>query len=115
MDSFIIDLSVYFDSINGKSQYLLGVKEVLPNVKNNQDFWRDFYGPNIGYVEEQYEIYKNNPNDVDVTLKELFDQHGAPKWTDERSEELQSATGMTIDHVRKLTSAMKYVEAIRRF
>ena len=88
---------------------------MLPNAKDNQDFWRDFYGPNIGYVEEQYEIYKNDPDAVDVTLKELFDQHGAPKWTDESSVESQSVTGMTIDHVRKLTSAMKYVEAIRRF
>ncbi len=88
---------------------------MLPNVKNDQDFWRNFYGPNIGYVEEQYEIYKQDPNAVDATLKDLFDKYGAPKWMGPRTEDSQAVGEMTIDHVRKLTSAMKYVDAIRRF
>src|SRR5690625_1243878 len=104
-----------YNSANcGESQYLLGVKDVLQNVKRDQDFWRKFYGPNIGYVEEQFEIYKDDPNAVDPTLKEMFDQYGAPKWMD-RTEENHVAGEMSFDNVRKLTSAMKYVDAIRRF
>src|SRR5690625_1045714 len=105
-----------YNSANcGESQYLLGVKDVLQNVKRDQDFWRKFYGPNIGYVEEQYEIYKDDPNAVDPTLKEMFDQYGAPKWMDRREEDSHATSGMTVDNVRKLTSAMRYVDAIRRF
>src|SRR5690625_2717258 len=105
-----------YNSANcGESQYLLGVKDVLQNVKRDQDFWRKFYGPNIGYVEEQFEKYKDDPNAVDPTLKEMFDQYGAPEWMDRKEEATQATDGMSIDNVRKLTSAMKYVDAIRRF
>jgi len=45
----------------------------------------------------------------------MFDQYGAPKWMDRTVEKQYVAGEMSIDHVKKLTSAMKYVDAIRRF
>src|SRR5699024_6420583 len=67
----------------------------------------------MGYVEEQYELYKEDPSVVDSSLKEVFDQHGAPKWLEEASE--TSGGDFSTTDVRKLTAALKYMDAIRRF
>ena len=79
------------------------------------NFWKKFYGPNMGYVEEQYELYKEDPNAVDPTLKSVFDEHGAPKWLDHTGEGEQVSGSFSAEDARKLTAAMKYVDAIRRF
>ncbi|PAV29803.1 2-oxoglutarate dehydrogenase E1 component [Virgibacillus profundi] len=79
-------------------------------------FWGEFHGPNMGYVEEQYDLYKEDPEAVDPSLKEMFDQYGAPEWTVQSGVQDQATSGQTsINDVKKLTSAMKLVEAIRRF
>ncbi|SES68010.1 2-oxoglutarate dehydrogenase E1 component [Oceanobacillus limi] len=86
------------------------------NDESAERFWEEFYGPNMGYIEEQYELYKEDPQTVDPSIKELFDQYGAPKWlyktNNVRQENSQSTS---INDVKNLTSAMKLVEAIRRF
>src|SRR5699024_12274004 len=71
----------------------------------------------MGYIEEQYELYKENRDAVDPSLIELFDKHGAPDRTKfskgsslPASEEVSS-----VGDIKKLTSAMRLVEAIRRF
>src|SRR5690625_698417 len=69
----------------------------------------------MGYVEEQYELYKEDPEAVDPTLKEVFDKHGAPKWLDQTDLESDVSSELSAKDVRKITAAMKYVEAIRRF
>ena len=76
--------------------------------------WKDIYGPNMGYVEEQYELYKEDPSLVDPSLKAVFDEHGAPKWLDHTGQEQQVTTSFSAEDARKLTAAMKYVDAIRR-
>lgn len=76
--------------------------------------WKDIYGPNMGYVEEQYELYKEDPSLVDPSLKAVFDEHGAPKWLDHTGLEQQVTTSFSAEDARKLTAAMKYVDAIRR-
>mgnify|MGYP001193053345 FL=1 len=83
--------------------------------ESHQRFWADFHGPNMGYIEEQYELYKADPEAVDPTIKDMFDRHGAPEWLTEQHPQLESSKGTSIDSVKKLTSAMKLVEAIRRF
>ncbi|WP_044022151.1 2-oxoglutarate dehydrogenase E1 component [Bacillus sp. SG-1] len=40
--------------------------------------WESFYGPNLGYIMEVYELYLENPQEVDPELKELFEQWGPP-------------------------------------
>jgi 2-oxoglutarate dehydrogenase E1 component len=78
-----------------------------------QGFWEQFYGPNKGYIEEQYDLYKENPEAVEPSIKEMFDQFGAPKWLDQQAQVAVSEASET--DVTKLTSAIKLVEAIRRF
>lgn len=86
------------------------------NVESNERFWAEFHGPNMGYVEEQYELYKEDPNLVDQSIKQMFDRHGAPEWLTKPSSSVQGEPqGTSIKDIKKLTSAMKLVEAIRRF
>lgn len=97
----------------------MGVSNVAQNEESNERFWGQFFGPNMGYVEEQYELYKQDQAAVDPSIKRMFDQHGAPEWlykTDAVQETSQSISQKTsINDVKKLTSAMKLVEAIRRY
>lgn len=43
-----------------------------------QGQWQQFYGPNLGYIQEQYDIYLQNPEDVSPQYRDLFAQLGAP-------------------------------------
>ncbi|MGM8213112.1 2-oxoglutarate dehydrogenase E1 component [Virgibacillus sp. W0430] len=85
--------------------------------ESNERFWKKFHGPNMGYIEEQYERYKEDASLVDASLKEMFDQYGAPEWMYQSSTvQIQSTSEKPNDtDVKKLTSAMKLVEAIRRY
>ncbi|HLS07105.1 MAG TPA: 2-oxoglutarate dehydrogenase E1 component, partial [Bacillota bacterium] len=83
------------------------------NGESTQSFWKSFHGPNIGYIEEQYELFKEDPEKVDPTIRELFQQYGAPQWIDRSEMVSVEAAAPTVD-LKKLTSALKLVEAIRR-
>ncbi|WP_258871382.1 thiamine pyrophosphate-dependent enzyme, partial [Halobacillus trueperi] len=69
----------------------------------------------MGYIEEQFEQYENDPSAVDPSLKEIFDEHGAPEWmgSDTVTETNGSASPSERD-IAKITSALKLAEAIRR-
>jgi len=89
---------------------------VAHSAEPSENVWKKFYGPNMGYVEEQYELYKEDASMVDSSLKEMFDKHGAPKWLDQTSTQSEQISGeFSTSDVRKITSAMKYMDAIRRF
>lgn len=80
-----------------------------------QRFWDNFHGPNMGYIEEQFEVYEENPSAVDPSLKEIFDEHGAPDWMKTSpSVETNGAASPSERDIAKITSALKLVEAIRR-
>lgn len=49
--------------------------------ERNHSPWKSYYGPNLGYVQEQYEQYLTDPNSVDASVRELFVQWGAPPST----------------------------------
>ncbi|MFD2630248.1 2-oxoglutarate dehydrogenase E1 component [Oceanobacillus kapialis] len=85
--------------------------------ESNQRFWAEFHGPNMGYVEEQYDLYKTDPDAVDQSIKDMFEKHGKPNWIAKSTGTVDSQTDSrtSIQDVKKLTSAMKLVEAIRRF
>src|SRR5690625_1348722 len=69
----------------------------------------------MGYIEEQYEIYVEEPEKVDPTLKEVFETHGAPKWLDHTVQQSEANGEIGYHEVRKITATMEYIEAIRRF
>ncbi|GAE93384.1 2-oxoglutarate dehydrogenase E1 component [Gracilibacillus boraciitolerans JCM 21714] len=85
--------------------------------ESSERFWKNFYGPNMGYVQEQYELYLDDENAVDASLKEMFEKYGAPKEISKKQQaEVVSHKGFSSDITAKqLTSAIKLVEAIRRY
>lgn len=95
----------------------MGVSKVIQNGESVQQFWRQIYGPNRGYIEEQYELYKENSEAVEASLKEIFDTYGEPAWLEERENDTAAAPsqGFADVNMEKITSALKYVEAIRRY
>ena len=40
--------------------------------------WASYFGPNLGYVYEQYDLYVRDPESVDPATRALFDEWGAP-------------------------------------
>ncbi|MFC3038796.1 2-oxoglutarate dehydrogenase E1 component [Virgibacillus xinjiangensis] len=85
------------------------------NEESSERFWGQFHGPNIGYAEEQYELYKKDPEAVDPSTREIFERHGAPAWLEASGSDIQPSGTTSVKDVKKLTSAWKLVEAIRRF
>ncbi|MDF2715178.1 MAG: 2-oxoglutarate dehydrogenase component, partial [Paenibacillus sp.] len=54
---------------------------------NTEQLWRKYYGPNLGYVQEQYERYAIDPESVDASFRELFQRLGAPPAVGEAPEQ----------------------------
>jgi len=48
-----------------------------------QGLWHQFFGPNLGYIQEQYDIYLQNTEAVSPQYRELFNQYGAPPRTEQ--------------------------------
>lgn len=55
----------------------------MPGEKSShgQTPWQRFYGPNLGYLNDLYEQYLEDPDSVDAQLKELFERWGEPPVT----------------------------------
>jgi len=100
--------------------YFLGVNIVVVEFgESTKRFWEQFYGPNKGYIEQQYDLYKRNPEAIEASIRAIFDTYGAPEWlSNERiavQSPSQSTSPLSISDVKKLSSALKLVEAIRRY
>ncbi|WP_077310411.1 2-oxoglutarate dehydrogenase E1 component [Terribacillus halophilus] len=82
--------------------------------ESSERFWENFHGPNMGYVEEQYDKYRQNPESVEASLKELFETHGEPRLMQRQGEDAPSAQSAHAP-IKKITAAIQLVEAIRRY
>ncbi|MHA0856590.1 2-oxoglutarate dehydrogenase E1 component [Paenibacillus sp. CMAA1364] len=51
---------------------------MIINKQHTSDPWQTYYGPNLGYVQEQYDRFLKNPQSVDATFQHLFSLWGAP-------------------------------------
>jgi 2-oxoglutarate dehydrogenase E1 component len=67
----------------------------------------EFYGPNLGYVLELYERYREDPGSVDEQTREFFEAWSPPQVNGR-------APSGAID-VEKIVGAVKYIRAIRDF
>lgn len=81
--------------------------------------WQGFYGPNLGYVQEQYDYYIDDRNSVDSTMRDLFDRFGPPP-EESNSENGRPENGRTINNgdvasLKHVVSAVKLAENIRTF
>ncbi|MDX8365730.1 2-oxoglutarate dehydrogenase E1 component [Cytobacillus sp. IB215665] len=72
--------------------------------------WQSFSGPNIAYVQEQYELYCINPNQVDDSIKQLFAKWGPPTFSTPKHCESQNNQS---DQLSKVASAIQLITMIR--
>ena len=84
--------------------------------------WESYYGPNMGYVQEQYELFTQDPGAVTPAYRELFEQWGAPPMSGRGAETLsntvngQAASGsVDIQLLQKAVTAGKLVWNIRTY
>ncbi|TCM97922.1 2-oxoglutarate dehydrogenase E1 component [Paenibacillus sp. BK033] len=88
---------------------------------HKQDPWASYYGPNLGYVQEQYELFKQNPESVVAEYRELFEQYGEPpQYAGQTAAPIvnaQASGGAAIDAkvLQNLVAAGKLVWNIRAF
>ncbi|WP_338785790.1 2-oxoglutarate dehydrogenase E1 component [Metabacillus sp. FJAT-53654] len=76
--------------------------------------WEDFHGPNLGYVMEQYDQYKVDPNSIDIELKEIFDNWGSPSIQTNQMTISADNEHLSADKMTKIAEAVNLVTNIRR-
>jgi 2-oxoglutarate dehydrogenase E1 component len=75
-------------------------------TKEKINLWRDFHGPNAGYVLELYNRYQQNPDAVDTTTRRYFEG-----W----SPMVDGAAALTEEQTKKIVGVMNLAHAIRAY
>lgn len=81
--------------------------------RSSQSPWQKLYGPNLGYVQDQYDVYRMDANAVEPELKELFDEWGAPPAYSSTTSAVQSSENVSTVPLGKAVAVAKYVDNIR--
>jgi 2-oxoglutarate dehydrogenase E1 component len=72
-----------------------------------------FYGPNLGYVLELYERYREDPGSVEEQTRNFFEAWGSPRIGPNGQQAASSEiSGIDVD---KIVGAAKYIRSIRDF
>jgi 2-oxoglutarate dehydrogenase E1 component len=71
-----------------------------------------FYGPNLGYVLELYERYREDPESVDERTRDFFDSWSPPTVAGPDGLTTPAVAGVDVD---KIVGVVKYIRAIRDF
>jgi 2-oxoglutarate dehydrogenase E1 component len=74
------------------------------------NYWREFHGPNAGYIEELYNRYRQNPESVDAATRRYFEQAGPPP------DELAGADGfIEPGSTLKIVGAVNLAQSVRQY
>ena len=85
----------------------------------HQNPWDSFHGPNLGYLLEQYDLFVEDPESVDESIRTLFINWGAPQINgtqspvNEGNQELNPT--ILMKKMDKLLNAFKLTNAIRKY
>lgn len=74
------------------------------------NIWKEFHGPNSGYILELYERYSENPDSVDPSTRALFDL-----WKPETEEQPQYIENKDMPDVQKIRGAVRLARSIRAY
>jgi len=74
------------------------------------DNWREFHGPNAGYVLELYERYQRDPDAIDAATRRFFEE-----WTPPVDGRIPAEVSLKTDQIGKVVGAVNLVQAIREF
>lgn len=77
--------------------------------------WEEFHGPNLGYVMEQFDRYKVDPNSIDIELKEIFDDWGSPSIQTNQMTTSAEHESINADKMTKVAEAVNLATNIRRY
>lgn len=79
--------------------------------------WEQFIGPNLGYLQEQYEHYRNHPESVAESYQEMFARWGAPDLIEphEPAQPGGEEVGIDANLLQKAIMAGKLVLGIRDY
>jgi 2-oxoglutarate dehydrogenase E1 component len=78
----------------------------MADESNRIDNWKDFHGPNAGYVVELYERYRRDPDAVDAATRSYFEQ-----WAPPPLEPIEAP----IPAFEKIMGAVNLASAIREY
>ncbi|SDH04977.1 2-oxoglutarate dehydrogenase E1 component [Alteribacillus persepolensis] len=88
------------------------------NSAKHDEPWQEFYGPNLGYLMDLYEQYKEDPTALEPETKQWFDEHGAPQV--EQAAPVNGTApvsheepALNADAIKKIAAAVKLAENIR--
>ena len=73
-------------------------------------FWRDFPGPNAGYVLELYERYHRDPDAVDAATRAFFQ-----RWRPPEAAGVSVDDGMAAPAIQQIVGAVNLAQAIREY
>jgi len=79
------------------------------------DIWREFHGPNAGYILELYERYQANPDSVDAATRAAFEQWRPPDDANGHVPAQIAAPEGPAPATEKLTGAVNLATAIREY
>jgi 2-oxoglutarate dehydrogenase E1 component len=84
-------------------------------LRTGMPLWDRFAGPNLGYVAELYERYRQNPGAVDDATRDFFARLGGPGLADLFALESADGQGLTAPARAPISSpdAMRIVRAAR--
>ncbi|MCH1625911.1 2-oxoglutarate dehydrogenase E1 component [Fredinandcohnia quinoae] len=80
---------------------------------NNKKVWETFYGPNMGYMLDAYDKFKEDPNSVDASIQALFEEIGPPPVQEQVKQEVVNQNQAT--NIKQILSAMNLIKKIRTF
>ncbi|QGQ94710.1 2-oxoglutarate dehydrogenase E1 component [Paenibacillus psychroresistens] len=79
--------------------------------------WAAYLGPNLGYVQEQYEQYLINPESVEPAFRKLFEQAGEPPTESEPKPIPAETVNSSVDFnmLKNVVAANKLIWNIRTY
>ncbi len=99
----------------GPPREALGPKSVSSSegvIRLERETKNQFFGPNLGYVLELYENYKEDPDSVDGQMREFFESWSPPRVGTPGANGQQVAPEVDVE---KAVGASKHVRHIRDF
>ncbi|WP_036710528.1 2-oxoglutarate dehydrogenase E1 component [Paenibacillus pinihumi] len=92
----------------------------MTTISSTQSPWQTYSGPNLGYINEQYELFLRDPDSVEPAYRTLFEQWGEPPLQAEEQPTTPLPPGqregvISFEQMEKLVAASKYVSNIRTY
>lgn len=86
----------------------------MDHDRTKQQLWERFTGPNLGYLQDVYDQFLEDPNSVDEELKQLFQTWGPPTKSDATSVQSSNIQQNNMP-IEKVLAASKLLEQIRTY